>query len=443
MELNDLEAALQSCRNYTLQSTCEFFDLRRNGNKQELVDRLIKFVETASSHDRDQLTVLLRQPGLQGASEARLYATASPCKANKVATASTTKRLEDHGSIAQQSNPDIISLFSSIDPFHPVASICSPFLVCCPCRTGSTSLNIELPDLRNWRRQGFSVWLRCTSRIGSKTDRHIWPREMRVFVNLSQVVKVDEPKKLKKRRDEPCDLTAFLQSGRNHVQISVTDSRANDFTIALIVCGSTTDSSLISSICEEPQESCIRRIQRILKVKSDLLVDDNRKLDLRCPISLERLSIPARGSECMHMRCFDLNVFVNVNRHTSNINLRWKCPICYKLILPENIVIDTYVKEILEATSKEDREVFLNEDTAAWAEIGEKATEDDNSSMEEDILYGIEGSGLSKNEVDVVDLDSASDEDVVAPNPRKVQRRLDMTSVSVLLTKPIDIIDLD
>jgi hypothetical protein len=449
MDLVALQTSLNSCRNYTLHSICELFDLRRYGTKNDMVSRIMAYIKTASSFERGQLMDVLRDSGNQANNNSPPNPRISP-SAIRVARKSHPLLVNQNSETHVFSNPEqneaLRLLFSSIDPFHPIAPIPNPFLICSVCRSGSTSFNIEIPDLRNWRRQGYSVWLRCISKTASKNDRHIWPKAMSVFSNLSQVAKVDEPKKLKKRRDEPIDFTPFLQSGRNHIQISVTDSRPSDFTIALLVCCGRTNSNLTNSIREESRAACLGRVREILKIKSDLLVEDNRRLDLRCPITLERISNPARGSECSHLRCFDLNAFMDVNRQTSNINQRWKCPICYKLILPESIVKDMYVKEILDSTRRADSEVLLDDGTGNWktVESSEVDDYDDDETVEEEILYRTEGPEIPRNNVEVVNLDDSSDEEPPPLPPFKIQRFEPIVALPPPVpTKSLDIIELD
>ena len=218
-----------------------------------------------------------------------------------------------------------------------------------------------------------------------------------MFVNLTQVAAVEEPKKLKKRRDDPLDLTAFLQSGRNHLQFSVSDIAPSNFVLGLILCGSLSNSSIINSVPVQSYERCRDRMKHILQIKTDLMVDQvnngYRELDLRCPITLDKLRQPARGTMCDHLRCFDLDAFVSVNRQTSNINLRWICPICRKLLLPKDLIQDAYMKAIVDFTPADCLEVSINEENAEWrvAESTHAGARSGEFSEGDDELYRTEG----------------------------------------------------
>jgi hypothetical protein len=248
---------------------------------------------------------------------------------------------------------------------------------------------------------------------GANSERHVWPRTLRVFVNLTQVAAVEEPKKLKKRRDDPLDLTAFLQSGRNHLQFSVSDMSPPNFILGLILCGSLSNASIINTVPVQSYERCRDRMKHILQVKTDIMVDHvnngYRELDLRCPISLDKLRQPARGTMCDHLRCFDLDAFVSVNRLTSNINLRWICPICRKLLLPKDLIQDAYMKAIVDFTPTDCLEVSINEDTAEWraVETTQGGPRSGEWSEDGDELYRNEGDGQGPpvNQPDCIDLD--------------------------------------
>lgn len=66
-------------------------------------------------------------------------------------------------------------------------------------------------------------------------------------------------------------------------------------------------------------------------------------ISLCCPLSLERHEIPAKGKNCSHKRCFDLETFL-LYSDTSDV---WQCPVCNKPLPYEDIVIDNETQQIL------------------------------------------------------------------------------------------------
>jgi MIZ/SP-RING zinc finger. len=47
------------------------------------------------------------------------------------------------------------------------------------------------------------------------------------------------------------------------------------------------------------------------------------KVSLKCPITQRRITIPARGHDCKHIQCFDLESYLKLNVDKGN----WKCPV--------------------------------------------------------------------------------------------------------------------
>ncbi|CAN1226891.1 E3 SUMO-protein ligase SIZ1 [Linum grandiflorum] len=67
---------------------------------------------------------------------------------------------------------------------------------------------------------------------------------------------------------------------------------------------------------------------------SDLeVVADSISVNLRCPMSGSRMKVAGRFKPCIHMGCFDLDVF-------------WQCPICLKNYSLEDVIIDPYFNRI-------------------------------------------------------------------------------------------------
>ena len=72
---------------------------------------------------------------------------------------------------------------------------------------------------------------------------------------------------------------------------------------------------------------------------------------------LAMLNIPARGSVCKHAQCFDLESYVSMNRKsTASAKNRWKCPLCWKSVPLESVIVDEFVETILEEARRNDDE---------------------------------------------------------------------------------------
>lgn len=64
---------------------------------------------------------------------------------------------------------------------------------------------------------------------------------------------------------------------------------------------------------------------------------------LRCPITYRRICIPARGSECLHLQCFDIESYLQMNCDRS----AWKCPVCGHSAMLEGLEVDCFLWNIL------------------------------------------------------------------------------------------------
>jgi hypothetical protein len=50
----------------------------------------------------------------------------------------------------------------------------------------------------------------------------------------------------------------------------------------------------------------------------------DKQVSLKCPITFKRIALPARGHECKHIQCFDLESYLQMNCDRGS----WKCPVC-------------------------------------------------------------------------------------------------------------------
>ena len=78
------------------------------------------------------------------------------------------------------------------------------------------------------------------------------------------------------------------------------------------------------------------------------------RFKLRDPVSLGRMKYPARGTQCKHQSCFDAEVYIRFNRNQKNTQKAWKCPLCHKKVMHQNICIDRFVQQIVDHVVKED-----------------------------------------------------------------------------------------
>jgi E3 SUMO-protein ligase PIAS1 len=81
-------------------------------------------------------------------------------------------------------------------------------------------------------------------------------------------------------------------------------------------------------------------------------------MSLKCPLSAKRLQLPCRGIGCKHNQCFDATSYLQLQEQAPT----WQCPVCNKAVIWENLVLDHYVKDILDSTGKDTEQVIVEPD---------------------------------------------------------------------------------
>jgi hypothetical protein len=86
--------------------------------------------------------------------------------------------------------------------------------------------------------------------------------------------------------------------------------------------------------------------------EDDVIIKDARSnITIYDPICQGKIcEIPARGQDCKHTECFDLEIFLQARprekpHHPSDAD-SWKCPICLKDVRPDRIVVDGFLKDV-------------------------------------------------------------------------------------------------
>ncbi|KAI9824814.1 MAG: SUMO ligase siz1 [Phylliscum demangeonii] len=88
------------------------------------------------------------------------------------------------------------------------------------------------------------------------------------------------------------------------------------------------------------------------------IVTTSTVMSLKCPISTLRIDLPCRSMVCSHNQCFDAASFLQIQLQLP----KWSCPICYKTVSFEGLVVDQYLMDILEKTPKSVDQVTIEPD---------------------------------------------------------------------------------
>lgn len=69
------------------------------------------------------------------------------------------------------------------------------------------------------------------------------------------------------------------------------------------------------------------------------------RLSLRCPLGLTPIQTPARGKDCQHLQCFDLDTFLRFNEKGSAAG--WKCGVCDRRLTLEDVRVDAFMQDVI------------------------------------------------------------------------------------------------
>ncbi|KAG0464720.1 hypothetical protein HPP92_018884 [Vanilla planifolia] len=155
-------------------------------------------------------------------------------------------------------------------------------------------------------------------------------------------------------RDDGPVVTTCSREGSNKICLTWCDSRIFCFGVRIVKRRNL--QQVLNLVPDEAVgerfEDALARVRRCISggaaaenadSDSDLeVVADTVSVNLRCPMSGSRIKIAGRFKPCIHMGCFDLETFVELNQRSR----KWQCPICLKNYSLENIIIDPFFNRI-------------------------------------------------------------------------------------------------
>ncbi|KAL8092333.1 E3 SUMO-protein ligase SIZ1-like isoform X1 [Apium graveolens] len=155
-------------------------------------------------------------------------------------------------------------------------------------------------------------------------------------------------------RDDGPVITPWTRDGINKISLTGCDARV--FCMGIRIVKRRTIQQILAMIPNESDgerfEDSLARVRRCVGGGADMenadsdsdleVVADSIPVKLCCPMSGSRMKVAGRFKPCVHMGCFDLDVFVEMNQRSR----KWQCPICLKNYSLENIIIDPYFNRI-------------------------------------------------------------------------------------------------
>mmetsp|Transcript_32878 Transcript_32878/g.78722 ORF Transcript_32878/g.78722 Transcript_32878/m.78722 type:complete len:653 (+) Transcript_32878:87-2045(+) len=303
--------------------------------------------------------------------------------------------------------------FKVMDPFNMVVEdggVLKLLMVVEP----QFEFTLDLPDLRQWRREGKSVEVRML-RVNSTKVEQVWPRQIHVFANGIEVFSVHPPEEGHKRRDVPQHISSGLKGGRNDITVRMVDDDCVGFAFVALLTRYQSTEEMAEQVESVGVDVARKRVCELLAKQAasaragglgnseDLVCLTSETLKLRCPITMERVQEPVRGDLCQHTQCFSLNAYMTSNRNMGAFNRRWLCPLCTQTLRPWDLRRDAYVAEVLSSTPRDAEEVLVNSD-GSWRTAGGDGGVRDDSPPSDETLQGERP--VITNVEETVDLDS-------------------------------------
>mmetsp|Transcript_81855 Transcript_81855/g.171215 ORF Transcript_81855/g.171215 Transcript_81855/m.171215 type:complete len:821 (-) Transcript_81855:236-2698(-) len=260
--------------------------------------------------------------------------------------------------------------FRRMDPFN---SVVDPFgiLLCHIVLRPKMTFSVDLPDLKQWRKDDQSVFMRMV-KVDTETCTQAWPHKLTFEANGAEVFSIKEPEEGHIRRDVPANISSGLKPGINTISITMEDENPTGYAFALVRTQTMTTAQIATATPTIAEDTAQERVMALLADTWAAPVDNDddeeitcvisNKLKLRCPLSFERCSIPVRGENCMHLQCFGLLAYLESNMKMRALNNRWTCPVCNCMLRPQDLRRDAYVEKVLAETPEHIDEVLIMQD---------------------------------------------------------------------------------
>ncbi|XP_046360249.1 zinc finger MIZ domain-containing protein 1-like isoform X2 [Haliotis rufescens] len=305
------------------------------------------------------------------------------------------------GAVPPYSNPDVKPNFPEFKPQLPIKKENDELRLTFPVRDGvvlppfrlehNLAVSNHVFHLREsvyqtlmWR-SDLELQLKCFHHEDRQMNTN-WPASVTVSVNATPLT-IERGEN--KSSHKPLYLKEVCQPGRNTIQITVTACCCSHLFVLQLVHRPSIRSVLQGLLRKRllPAEHCITKIKRNFShvpTNSNGMNDDGVeqtaiKVSLKCPITYRRITLPARGHDCKHIQCFDLESYLQLNCERGT----WRCPVCNKTALLEGLEIDQYIWGILTNLSNTEFEEVTIDQTASWKPVPIKTIKEEDTGQPE------------------------------------------------------------
>ncbi|XP_047096063.1 E3 SUMO-protein ligase SIZ1-like [Lolium rigidum] len=276
-------------------------------------------------------------------------------------------------------------------------------------QTVEKSFQLSRADRETVQRSDYDLQVWCILMNDKVQFRMQWPQYAELEVNGIPVRVVTRPGSqllgINGRDDGPL-ITTCSREGTNKICLRRVDTRT--FCFGVRVAKRRTVPQVLNLVPREADgesfNDALTRVRRCLgggdtadnaDSDSDLeVVTESVTVNLRCPNSGSRMKTAGRFKPCIHMGCFDLDTFVELNQRSR----KWQCPICLKNYSLESLMVDPYfnrITSLLRECSEDINEIDIKPD-GSWRVKGDASTRElsqwhmPDGTLLEDVKPGVE-----------------------------------------------------
>uniref|UniRef100_A0A8D8V156 E3 SUMO-protein ligase PIAS3 n=2 Tax=Cacopsylla melanoneura TaxID=428564 RepID=A0A8D8V156_9HEMI len=228
-----------------------------------------------------------------------------------------------------------------------------------------------IPGVKNdWH---YQIQLRIAALNTSTEQDDHYPPNLGIKVN-QRAVQLPNPIPSRVQNKEPirpsrplnisplCKICPFVM---NIITVNWTyEFNNNDFYVIKVeIVKKLTSSDLLDRLKSKgikPVEYTTKIIRDKLNETDCEIATDTLQVNLACPLSRTRMTIPCRASTCTHLQCFDAITYLQMNEKKQT----WVCPVCNQSCQYGSLFIDGYFLQVLESY-KDGSEIILTKD-GSW-----------------------------------------------------------------------------
>lgn len=198
-----------------------------------------------------------------------------------------------------------------------------------------------------------------------------WPASVQVSVNATPLT----IERSEKTSHKPLHLKHVCQPGRNAIQITVSACCCSHLFVLQLIHRPSVKSVLQGLLKKRllTAEHCIAKVKgnfssvgvSVGGAGEDGVEQTAIKVSLKCPITFQRILLPARGHDCKHVQCFDLESYLELNCERGT----WRCPVCNKAAVLEGLEVDQYMWGILNTLQNLDFEEVMIDPSCSWKPV--------------------------------------------------------------------------